>query len=43
VLDRIAALATEADTEASNVSTYVAWGVCIAALIGIGIAMWRWL
>jgi hypothetical protein len=43
VLDQIAVLANEAGHEASKVSTYVAWGLCIAALIGIGIAMWRWL
>ena len=43
VLDRIAVLATEAGTEANKVSTYVAWALCIAALIGIVIAAWRWL
>jgi len=43
LLDRIAVLATEAGNEANHVSTYVAWALCIAALIGIGIAMWRWL
>jgi hypothetical protein len=43
VLDRIAVLATETGAEASKVPTYVAWGLCVAALIGIGIAMWRWL
>jgi hypothetical protein len=43
VLDRIAVLATEAGNEANQVSTYIAWALCIAALIGIGIAMRRWL
>jgi hypothetical protein len=43
VLDRIVVLAAETGTEASKVPTIVAWALCIAALIGIGIAASRWL
>jgi hypothetical protein len=43
VLDRMTMLATEAGSEANRVSTYVAWALCILALIGIAIAARRWL
>jgi len=43
VLDRITVLATEAGNEANRISTIVAWVLCILALIGILIAMRRWL
>jgi len=43
VLDRITVLATEAGSEANKISTYVAWALCILALIGIVIAARRWL
>jgi len=43
VLDRIAVLASETEHNANAISTYVAWGLCVTALIGIVIAAWRWL
>jgi hypothetical protein len=43
VLHRITVLATEAGAESNKISTYVAWALCILALIGIVIAARRWL
>ena len=43
MLYRIAVLASEEGSEANRISTIVAWVLCILALIGIGIAVRRWL
>ena len=42
MLDRMTVLAAEAGNEANKVNTYVAWALCILALIGIVVAYRRW-
>jgi hypothetical protein len=42
VLDRITLLAAENAEQSSNVPTYVAWTICVIALIGIVVAYRKW-
>jgi hypothetical protein len=42
VLDRITLLAAETAEETSKTPTYVAWAICVLALIGIVVAYRRW-
>jgi hypothetical protein len=42
VFDRITMLAAEGAEQSSKAPTYVAWAICVVALIGIVIAYKRW-